>query len=190
MYLYADRILIQVLAFSVGPLLGLLTTAFSNPWLGMFLGILGFAFTYFQPFFSDICLKNTALALNINEVILAEGKVTYESKNTIIQGKLFLNTHSLVFVVNNSVDFSLALKGIIGVEIENGEINTETINQLTSILERKSPNLPQFTTLVNQLAENSSGVLKITVKQKVFVNTYYFEVSNPFLWVKKLKQLI
>lgn len=189
MYLYAERILIQILAFSLGPLLGLLGAAFISPWLGLVLGFVAFGMIFLQPAFSDICLKNTAQALGLENIYLAEGKVTYHTRSQEIQGKLFLSRKDLVFVFNNAIDFSLPVEKILKVEADMEAIDQESISEVNQMFEKRSPNLSQVTSMVTYLPGLASGLLQVTVKQSIFSNEFTFEVTNPTLWVKKIIEL-
>lgn len=190
MYLYSDRILIPILAFSLGPLLGILTTALTNYYLGILGGIVGFTAIIAQPLLSDICLKNTATALQLGEVILAEGKVKYYNRTGIISGKLFLCSDKILFLVENKVDVVIPLKSVEYVEMKSqSENHLADTKELGVILEKNYPNLYQLVTMVNSLADNSSGLIKLKVKDRVFSNCFSFEVSTPKLWLSKIKEL-
>jgi len=190
MYLYTDRILIQILAFSLGPLIGLLAAAFINPWSGPFIGLVAFIGIFLQPRFSDLCLKNTAQALGLGKIILGEGKVNYQSRSMELSGKLFLDRENLFFVIDNKIDFSLPVEKIIKVKGEIEEYNREALLELTPVFERKSPNLPQVTAMVANLASVSNGLLQVTIKQDTFQNQFSFTVTNPSLWVKKIDEIL
>ena len=122
MYLYAERILIQILAFSLGPFLGLLTAAFVNPWAGIIIGLTAFIFIFFQPFFSDCCLKNTAKDLGLEKILVAEGNIKYYSRSLDLKGKLYLCKDGITFVINNKVDLFIPVKKILKVQGETEQI--------------------------------------------------------------------
>lgn len=189
MYQYADRILMQILAFSVGPLTSLLGTAFINPRSGWILGVIIFFFVYCQPLLSKTCLKNTARALDLGEIFIAEGQVLYHTLSQEQKGKLFLNKEKLIFVRDNQIDFSLKVENILRIEEEFEEKNQDEILKLTQTLKKKSPNLPQVTEMVSDLTFLSSGSLKLSVQQSFFCNEFCFKVTNPTLWVKIIEKL-
>ncbi|KJS81436.1 MAG: hypothetical protein JM58_16710 [Peptococcaceae bacterium BICA1-8] len=188
MYLYADRIILQILAFSLGPFLGLLTAAFVNPWAGIIIGLTAFIFIFFQPFFSDCCLKNTAKDLGLEKILLAEGNVKYYSRSLDLTGKLYLCRDKITFVINNKVDIILPVEKILKVQGETEQIDEEAL-KLTPMFERRSPNLPQVTQMVTEIAVLNCGILQITVEQSIFSNEFCFEVSDINLWVKKVIEL-
>jgi len=190
MYLYADRILIQILAFSLGPLLGLLTAAFVNSWSGIIIGLSAGIFIYFQPCFSDSCLKNTAKDLGLGKISLAEGNVKYYSRSLDVSGKLYLSTDAITFVINNKVDLILPVEKLIKVQGETVQSDKEALAELTPGFERKSPNLPQVTQMVTNLTGLSFGRLCITIEQSIFSNEFCFEVSNPYLWKYTINKLL
>lgn len=190
MFLYAERILVQILAFSLGPLIGLVGTAFISPYSGILIGLVSFFIIFLQPFFSDICLKNTAKALSIGDIILAEGRVTYYTRSPEMEGKLFLSKEKLVFVSSNQIDFFLPIEKITKVEGEK-KVNTEETNtEIAQVFERKSANLPQFTAMVPDLLGLSFGELRVSLSQNIFSNKFSFEVSNPSLWAKTINELL
>jgi len=189
MYLYADRILIQILAFSLGPLLGLLTAAFVNSWSGIIIGLAAGIFIYFQPCFSDSCLKNTATDLGLGKIALAEGNVRYYSKSCDLTGKLYLSTDKIVFVTNNMIDICLPVERIMKVQRETEQTDQENMTKFNSSFERKSPNLPQVTQIVTDIAGLSFGRLLITIEHSIFSNEFCFEVSSPYVWEKKINEL-
>lgn len=170
--------------------MGLVFAAFIDPWSGLIIGVLASVIIFLQPLFSDMCLKNTAADLNLGEVILAEGSVTYLTKNQEQKGKLFLYREKLVFVYKNQIDFSLAIAQIEKVIGETSEIDYRSLSDVSQVLEKKSPVLPEVAALVIDIANLSSGLIRLTVEQSFFRNEFSFVVSNPFLWVKKINQLI
>jgi len=190
MFLYADRMLIQILAFSLGPLLGLVAAAFIDPWSGPVIGLAAFLIIFLQPLFSDLCLRNTARALDLGEIVLAEGKVTYLTRSSELIGKLFVTSENLVFVTNNQIDFALSLGKIVKVESKFTETDEDTMGQLMPMLEKKSPNLPQVTALVLDLTSMASGCLIITIRQSIFSNEFAFLVTNPALWRKTINDIL
>ncbi|MFZ7103145.1 MAG: hypothetical protein ACOWWO_10905 [Peptococcaceae bacterium] len=190
MYIYCERILLQILAFSLGPLLGLVITAFTNYYLGIIGGIVGFISVFWQPWLSDLCLKNTAHALKLGRIILGEGKVRYYSReNCICQGKLFLSRDTITFVVNNRIDVVLPLVYINSAAIKQPDLTQADTVDMDTVFVRKPPNLSQVVTMVSALAAVSPGALKIEVKHSTFTNYFYFEVSNPKLWLQKINEM-
>lgn len=189
MYFYADRFLIQVLAFSLGPLIGLILTAVSSSVLGIIIGLVSFSAIFFQPYLSDLCLQNTAEGLKLVPIICAEGKVVYIGSNYNNIGKLFLNSENLVYVIDNQIDFYLPLSSIVTVKVEKMN-ESKAIEQLEKeyapMLELKSPNLPQLVSLVGKISDQSTGCLMVKSKKNIFYNTYYFQVTYPFLWQKNI----
>jgi hypothetical protein len=176
----------QILAFSLGPLLGLVGVAFISLYSGLIIGTLTFLFVFLKPYFSDICLKNTAEDLGINHILLAEGKVKYHTGSEEVVGKLFLTKEKIVFVYNNLIDFQFPLTKIIRVKSEEKIIDFNN-SRLTSILQEKSSNLAQVSAMYIDLAHLSSGKFYITVQQSIFINDFSFTVSNPSLWVKVIE---
>ncbi|MFZ5943859.1 MAG: hypothetical protein ACOYVD_07095 [Bacillota bacterium] len=189
MYLYADRFIIKILAFSFGPLMGLLIAAAVNYNLGILMAILVFLLTYHLPFISDICLKNTAEAFGIKDTILSEGKVKYLGNN-LISGKLYLTTSKLIFINHNKIEFSLLLTDVAEVLInEKDEKAQKEIKRLQPMLEHKSPNLPQLTSMVSMLTNLSQGIIKIKMEGLLFKSDFNFEVSRPDLWANHITRL-
>jgi hypothetical protein len=190
MYLYSERLLIQILSISLGPLIGLMVVAFfRSVWLGLTIGLLSAVLIYLQPVFSDIFLKNTAKALKLEEIILAEGKVTYFSRNEEMQGMLFLTRKYLAFVFNNKIDFIFPVENIIKVKEKIDEYDREVSFEFASLLDRRSANLEQILNVVSNLACLSSGLFLLSVGQSIFQNEFVFRVTYPSLWIKKIASL-
>ncbi len=184
MYIYAERILMQILAFSLSPLLGLIVTAFGNLKLGLLAMVIGSILIFFQPYFSEQCLRNTAQELGLSPIVLAEGKVVYFGKNDLYQGKLFLTKNELVFVEDNKIDFKISLALIDGVSVKK-ETNDVQIKDLKPVLEKGSPNLVDLTIMLNSLLAEE-GQLVIKVKNSFFSHNYYFQVTVPEYWCQQI----
>jgi hypothetical protein len=162
---------------------------FRNLQLGLIIGFFAVVFIYFQPFLSDICLKNTAKALKLEDIVLAEGKVTYFSPNQEIQGKLYLTKKHLAFVFNNEIDFIFPVEKIIKIKEEIEGYDQEIILELNPLLERKFANLPQIAHMITNLACLSKGVIFFTVEQSIFNNEFALRVTNPSLWANQVFKL-
>ncbi|NLT95202.1 MAG: hypothetical protein GXW85_06640 [Clostridia bacterium] len=190
MYIYSERTLIQILSFSLGPLIGLIFAAITrNVRSGLILGLFALIIIYLQPVFSDACLKNTARALKLEDVILAEGKVIYFSGNEELQGKLFLTAKYFAFVFNNKIDFFVPIEKIIKIKEELEEVDREIIADLSPLFERKTANTRELSQMLSDLACWEKGLIYLTVGQSFFRNEFVFRVTHPVLWVKKITML-